>query len=53
VARQDGMSWQGRISETLWYAPVAARIVRRDYRDTKGDGGVWDQWREELVELRL
>lgn len=45
--------WSGRIRETYWYAPAARRVVKREYQDTKGDGSTWDQWRDELVEVRL
>ena len=34
-------------------APAARRVVMREYRDTKGDGAPWDQWRDELVAIRL
>ncbi len=43
--------WQGRISETYWYAPSVGRSVRHDYRDTTGKGVTWDQWRDELVHV--
>jgi hypothetical protein len=35
------------------YAAAARRVVMRECRDTKGDGSLWDQWRDELVEMRL
>lgn len=53
TANEGGYSWSGTIRETCWYAPSARRMVMREYRDTKGDGGTWDQWRDELVEMRL
>lgn len=53
VASEGGASWNGKIREIFWYAPAAGRIVMREYRDTKGDGGTWDQWRDELLEMRL
>ena len=46
-------SWTGRISETYWYAPEIRRVVQREYLDTKGDGLIWDQWRDELVDMKL
>ncbi len=46
-------SWTGRIQETYWYAPDARRVVKMEYRDTKGDGTTWDHWRDELVEMKL
>ena len=50
----DGLfSWSGRISETYWYSPDARRVVKREYRDTSGEGLLWDQWRDELVEMKL
>lgn len=53
TASESGFSWSGRIREIYWYAPAAGRAVMREYRDTKGDGSPWDQWRDELVEMRL
>lgn len=53
TASEGGYSWSGTIRETYWYAPAARRVVMREYRDTKGDGSTWDQWRDELVEMRL
>lgn len=52
-ASEGGNQWQGKIQETYWYAPAAGRIVKREYRDTQGNGSTWDQWREELVDLHL
>lgn len=52
-ATEAGFSWNGKIRETYWYAPEVGRVVMREYRDTKGDGGPWDQWRDELVAMRL
>lgn len=52
-ANESGYSWNGTMRETFWYAPAAGRIVMREYRDTKGGGGIWDQWRDELVAMRL
>jgi hypothetical protein len=46
-------SWTGQISETYWYAPEIKRVVKREYQDTKGDGLIWDQWRDELVDMKL
>ena len=53
TANDWGYVWSGTIREVYWYAPSARRVVMREYKDTKGDGGTWDQWRDELVELRL
>jgi hypothetical protein len=50
AALEGGFSWSGTMRETYWYAPAVSRVVMREYRDTKGDGGVWDQWRDELVD---
>ena len=52
-ASEGGYGWSGKIREIYWYAPAAGRVVMREYRDTKGDGGTWDQWREEMIEWRL
>ena len=52
-ASEGEYSWSGKIREIYWYAPAAGRVVMREYRDTKGDGGPWDQWRDELVTLKL
>lgn len=52
-ASEGGYGWSGKIRETYWYAPDAGRVVMREYHDTKGDGGTWDQWRDELVASRL
>ena len=52
-ASESGFSWSGKIRETYWFAPSVGRVVMREYRDTKGDGGPWDQWRDELVAIRL
>lgn len=52
-ARTNDWSWTGRISETYWYSPEAQRIVKREYQDTNGEGQIWDQWRDELVEIKL
>lgn len=46
-------SWSGRITETYWYSPEARRVVKKEYQDTNGEGSTWDQWREELVDLKL
>ncbi len=53
MASESGYTWSGKIREIYWYAPSAGRVVMREYRDTKGDGGPWDQWRDELVGTRL
>ncbi len=53
VASEGGFTWSGKIRETYWYAPAAGRVVMREYRDTKGDGSPWDQWRDELVAIKL
>lgn len=53
VASEGGFSWNGRIREIYWYAPTTGRLVMHEYRDTKGDGGTWDHWRDELTALRL
>jgi hypothetical protein len=50
---EGGYSWSSTIQEIYWYAPSARRVVKREYRDTKGDGSTWDQWRDELVDMRL
>ena len=52
-ATDSGFSWTGDIRETYWYAPEARRVVKMEYRDTKGDGATYDQWRDELVSMRL
>ena len=52
-ATDGSFRWSGKISETYWYAPMAQRIVKREYHDTKGDGSTWDHWRDELVEMYL
>lgn len=52
-ATESGYSWSGKVRETYWYAPEVGRIVMREYRDTRGDGSPWDQWRDELVAVRL
>jgi hypothetical protein len=46
-------NWSGQIHEVFWYAPAARRIVKHDYTDTKGDGTIWDQWSDELIEIYL
>ena len=50
-ASEQMYSWSGAIHETYWYAPVAKRVVRMEYRDTTGSGAQWDRWRDELVDL--
>lgn len=52
-ATDSGYTWNGSIRETYWYSPEARRVVRMEYRDTKGDGTPYDQWRDELVSMRL
>lgn len=52
-ATDAGQSWSGNIIETYWYAPVAKRAVKMEYRDTGGSGSTWSQWRDELIELNL
>lgn len=52
-ASDGDYQWSGRIRETYWYAPAVRRIVKREYQDTRGDGTTWDQWRDELMEMRL
>lgn len=52
-ARDSEFFWTGRIQETYWYAPDARRVVKTEYRDTRGDGTTYDQWRDELMEMRL
>lgn len=51
-AVEAGFAWNGAIREIYWYAPEVRRIVKREYRDTKGDGSTYDQWREDLVSMR-
>lgn len=51
---KDGIySWSGRIKETYWYAPSARRVVKREYQDTNGEGGLWDHWQDELLDMTL
>ena len=50
TASEIAYSWSGTIRETYWYVPAISRVVMREYRDTRGDGGTWDQWRDELVD---
>lgn len=52
-AIDSAFPWSGIIQETYWYAPDARRVVKMEYRDTKGDGGTYDHWRDELVGMRL
>ncbi len=52
-AKEGFYDWSGRIEETYWYAPEAMRVVKMEYRDTKGDGTVYDQWRDEMTSMRL
>lgn len=49
---QGSQSWQGRITETYWYAPDVGRVVASEYKDTTGRGTTWDQRRDELVAIR-
>lgn len=52
-AIDSAFPWSGTIQEIYWYAPEARRVVKMEYRDTKGDGSPYDQWRDELVSMRL
>lgn len=52
-AAMGGTSWPGHIYETYWYAPDAKRVVKMEYRDTQYSGSTWDQWRDELVDLKV
>lgn len=52
-AVDSGFSWNGDIHEVYWYAPEVRQVVKKEYRDTKGDGAPHDQWRDELVSMRL
>ena len=51
-AKQGAQDWQGKITETFWYAPDVGRVVAQEYKDTTGTGKTWDQRRDELVAQR-
>lgn len=53
TATEDSNRWTGRITETYWYAPSAQRIVAQEYKDTSGQGTIYDQRRDELVSMQL
>lgn len=48
-----GYFWTGDIYETYWYAPDVKRVVKMEYRDTQYGGATWDQWRDELVDMKV
>lgn len=52
-ATQGSDQWAGRITEIFWYAPSAQRIVAQEYKDTTGQGILYDQRRDELVTMQL
>jgi hypothetical protein len=52
-AQESIHAWSGNIQETYWYAPDALRVVKMEYRDTNGDGRVFDQRRDELTSMKL
>ncbi len=43
----------GSLFQTYWYSPDLKRVIKQEYRETTGNGRIWDQTRDELVEHEL
>ncbi|MCM8594095.1 hypothetical protein [Accumulibacter sp.] len=50
-ASEGGYNWSGTVKESYWYVPAVSRAVRHDYADTRANGAISDQWRDELVDF--
>jgi hypothetical protein len=49
---RDAM-FTGKVTETLWYSPEAKRWVKREVTSRTPEGGITDQFRDELVRIAL